>query len=287
MRFFFRSKQFKIIVIIFSVIVLFSLIFGFMGKSMTPQANIVGTVLAPIRSAVTTVSSSVKDFFKVISNGNKIMLENSELNAELSELRKQLADYDDITAKNEFYKEYLGLKSENPDFELCDATLISIDKEDPFGAFLINKGSSSGIERYDTVITNEGLVGYVSEVSLTTSKVTTILSPDITLGALDSRTSDSGLVSGNIELARDGKCRFYNLTRSSGVAIGDYVVSSGEGIFPNGLLIGTIESIGSDEYNTSIFANIKPFVTPSEIRNVMVITNFEGKGGINPKSEDK
>ena len=130
-------------------------------------------------------------------------------------------------------------------------------------------------------------MGYIAEVGLTTSKVTTILSPDITLGALDNRTSDSGLLSGSLEQAKEGNTRLYNLSRSCTVAIGDYVITSGEGIFPEGLLIGTVQTIGSDEYNTSIFAEVKPFADIQEIRNVMVITSFEGQGGIAVGKGDK
>ena len=107
------------------------------------------------------------------------------------------------------------------------------------------------------------------------------------MGALDNRTNDSGIVTGNIDLAKNNMCRFSHLSRSCSVAIGDYVVTSGEGIFPEGILIGSIDSIGSDKYNTSIYADISLFVNISEIRDVMVITDFEGQGGISPKSGGK
>ena len=178
--------------------------------------------------------------------------------------------------------QYLEIKENNPDFIFAPAAVISRDNSDPYGSFTINRGSLSDISVYDPVITDAGLVGYITEVGTITAKVTTILSPDLTLGALDSRTGDSGIISGRLRLAEDGMCRFGNLSRSCSVAIGDYIVTSGEGIFPEGLLVGSITSIGADEYNTSIYADITPFVELSEIRNVMVITDFEGQGGINP-----
>ena len=98
---------------------------------------------------------------------------------------------------------------------------------------------------------------------------------------MDNRTNDSGVVSGALDAAKDGKTKLINLSRSCNVAVGDYIVTSGEGIFPEGLLIGVIQSIGNDEYNTSIFAAVKPFAKIDEIREVMVITEFEGQGGIN------
>ena len=280
MRFFFRSRQFKIILAILISLVTISVIFSIIGSKISPQSNIAGTITAPIRSAATAISNAFSDFFKMMDDSNELMLKNSELEAELNDLREKQADYEEISAQNEFYKNYLEIKDSHPDFKFAPATLISRDSADPYKGFVINKGSTDGIKAYDPVITDAGLVGYISEVGLTTSKVTTVLSTDLTLGALDNRTNDSGIISGSLEIAKDGQTRFKNLSRSCNIAIGDYVVTSGEGIFPKGLLIGTISYIGNDDYNTSIFANIEPFVDMNNIRNVMVITEFEGQGNV-------
>ncbi|MBQ6714105.1 MAG: rod shape-determining protein MreC [Clostridia bacterium] len=287
MRFFFRSRQFKIIISVFLALVIISAIFGILGKSMAPGADVLGTVTAPFRSLATSISNVFSDFSKTISDGNELMLENAELKEELNKLREQMADFEKIERENEELKEFIELKEQNPDFEFASANLISRDNDDLFGSFLINRGTLSGVAVYDPVITAEGLVGFVTEVGLTTAKVTTVLNPDLTVGALDNRTGDSGIVSGKVNLSEEGLCRFYNLARSCNVAIGDYVITSGEGIFPEGLLIGSVTAIGSDEYNTSVYADIEPFVDFENIRGVMVITDFEGQGGISPKGEDK
>lgn len=280
MRFFFRSKQFKIILVISLSLLIISGISFVIGGTISPQANILGTLTAPLRSLATDISNSFSDIGKAFNEGNEIMLENAQLETEINELREQLKDYEKAIGENEFLKEYLELKEVNKDYKFASAKLISIDKDDPYKGFVINRGSLHSIQKNDPVITNAGLVGFVTEVGLTTSKVTTVLSPELVAGALDNRTNDSGLLSGNLEFAEKGFARFYNLSRSCNIAIGDYVVTSGEGIFPEGLLIGTITSIGSDKYNTSIYAEVKPFVNLNEIRDVMVITDFEGQGGI-------
>ncbi len=281
MRFFLRSRQFKLIVAIFCAVVLLTTSFVIIGRRMSPQTDIASTISAPFRSLFTNISGIVSDFFTNYNNGSNLSLENSELKAELDLLRQKIADYDEISEQNEFYKGYLGIKETNPDYEFCDAVLVSRDSNDPYCSFTINKGSLADIKKYDPVITNAGIVGYISEVGLTSCKVTTILSPDITLGALDNRTNDSGIVTGSLSFAENGFCRFANLARSCTVAVGDYVITSGEGIFPEGLLIGSVNNIGIDEGNNSIYAEIKPFAQISELRSVMVITSFEGQGGIN------
>ena len=286
MRFFFRSKQFKIILSVLIALIAVSVIFSIIGSRLSPQASIVGTITAPFRSAANAIWNGIEDFVSAYRDGSKIMLENAELEAELNDLREQLADYQQTQAENEFYKKYLKIAEDNPDFKFTAATLISRDNDDPYQSFVINKGSLNGVSAYDPVITDAGLVGFVSQVGLTTSKVTTILSPELSIGALDNRTNDSGIISGDLEIAKSGKSKFYNLARSCSVAVGDYVVTSGEGIFPKGLLIGKIEAIGNDKYNTSIYATVTPFADISELRQVMVITEFEGQGNVLNKNGD-
>jgi len=283
MRFFFRSKQFKIILAVFLSVVLLTVAFRFIGQKMAPTANIAGTIAAPFQSMAKSITEFFHNLFDIYNNGDEIMLENTKLKTEINDLRKKLSDYEKVTAENEFYKEYLELKEANEDFEFTPASLISRDSDDPYMGFVINEGSSAGISLYDPVITEAGVVGYITEVGISTSKVTTILSPKITIGALDNRTSDSGLISGTLLYAEKNVCKLYNLARSCSVAIGDYVVTSGEGIFPDGLIIGEIESVGSDEIDNSIYAVVSPFINFSEIKNVMVITDFEGQGGLNAK----
>lgn len=282
MRFFFRSKQFKIILTSVLILLGITVTCVILGGELSPQADLMGTLLAPFRTAGTKISQSVGDFVATFTEGEEAQLKNAELEGEIADLREQLAEFEQTKKENEFYKNYLEIKKTNPDFKFQQATLIAKDETDPFGSFTINAGRVDSVELHDPVITKDGLVGYISQVGLTTSKVTTILDPDITLGALDIRTSDSGILYGSIENAKQGLTGLYNLSRSCNVAVGDYIISSGEGIFPEGLLIGSVRSIGSEKYNTSLFATIEPFTDFENIRDVMIITNFEGQGGLDP-----
>ncbi len=283
MRFFFKSKQFKVILAITLALITVSVSCIIVGGKISPQANLAGTIIAPFRTGFAKLSHWTEDFISSFTDGNALLLKNAELESEISELREQIADYNKITRENEFYKDYLEIKDSHPGFDFAPATVISKDANDPFKGFTVNAGSLDGIEKRDPVITEAGLVGYVSDVGLSTCKIETILNPDITLGALDNRTGDSGVLYGSLETANEGLTGLYNLSRSCNVAVGDFIVTSGEGIFPEGILIGTIRAIGSEKYNTSIYASIKPFVELDDLRSVMIITNFEGQGGLDPK----
>ena len=163
--------------------------------------------------------------------------------------------------------------------------MLSRDPDSLFEGFTVGAGQLHGVSLYDPVITDEGLVGYISEVGATTSKVTTILDPKLVCGAYDSRTSDAGALSGTTELAEQGYTRFYNLPRTCSVAVGDLVVTSGSGVFPDGLILGNVVSISSDPVSTSLFAAVKPTVRFDELKKVMVLTSFAGQGNELTKGE--
>ncbi|MEE1330497.1 MAG: hypothetical protein U0K18_04740, partial [Acutalibacteraceae bacterium] len=151
MRFFFRSRQFKVIAAVILILIIVSAVTAFVGGRMSPQADVVGTITAPFRSVASKISSGISDFVGAYTEGEKLSVENAELETEISELRKKLAEYEKATKENEFYKNYLEIKDENPSFKFLPATLISRDKEDPYKSFVINKGSVNGLSAHDPV----------------------------------------------------------------------------------------------------------------------------------------
>ena len=280
MRFFLRTKKFGVCLSIIAAVLALCITVRIIGGILSPGSGLWGTVIAPFQEFASYISQGIDDLQKKYNEGNELLLENQKLKEENDLLRKRNADYEETMRQNEFYRDYLEIKDINPDFTFCDAKLISVDKDDLYRSFVINKGSTDGISAYDPVIIGNSLVGYISQVGLTTSKVTTILSPQIVAGANDSRTGDTGVISGTADFAAEKKLKFYNLTRDCQIAVGDTVITSGEGLFPDGLLIGTVETIKSDSNTSSLYSTVIPFVDFTDIRNVMVITDLEGQGAL-------
>ena len=55
-------------------------------------------------------------------------------------------------------------------------------------------------------------------------------------------------------------------------------MTSGGGVFPEGIVIGTVDSVHNESYSTALYGIITPIVDFSELRDVMVITYFTGQG---------
>ena len=198
-----------------------------------------------------------------------------KLKAENKQLREQLSDYYDMKSENNRLRKYYDLKEKNPSYKIAPASVIKRDTNDDFYSFTLDVGSNQGVHINAPVITENGLVGWVCNADATTCKVKTILSPDTKASALDKQTSDSGIISGNATLCKDGFTSLNKLTENNKIQNGDMIVTSGTGgVYPQDLLIGKVVEVKFNAYDTSRYAVIEPYEDIANITAAAVITDF-------------
>lgn len=275
MKHFFESTKLKILAAVSMVLI------GFMVYAATSEeyaslpSQIVAGVLSPFQSAFAAVSDKVTDFTGWFAQANELYEENQQLQEENIELQNQLIEMEQLRAENEQYKEYLGIIDDYEDITLEPAFVIGRDALDSYYSFTVDKGSTDGIELYDTVISSSGVVGIIVEVYTYTSKVMTVLDPSFSMAVLVTQTNDTGIVSGNTDLAGEGFTMLSYLSNDSEAEVGDQVITSGiSGLYPADLILGTITSIESESHGKSLYAVIEPAVDVQEIKDVFIITSF-------------
>lgn len=281
MQEFFHSTKAKVLLAVFILLGAFMLRAIWTGGFSPMASQLLGAVATPFQSAAAKVSGSVSDFFGQFTQASENARENEELHAQIAELNQQLVELEDLRQENRRLQTMLDIQEEHEDFEMVPAGVIGRDYNSRFGSFTIDRGSHHGVQPRDPVISEEGLVGIVSEVGLTHSKVITILDVSLNVGAVDNRVRETGIVSGNMDLAEDGLCVMNYLSRESGAFEGDLVITSGsdkEGLFPEGLVIGTITEVQASSSGLSLYAVVQPAAPIGELRDVYVITNFLGQG---------
>lgn len=280
MKEFLKSTLFRVILIVLAAVIVTTAVIGSMGGWSSPIGTALGGVVEPIQSGLAGIGRTVSRFFSAYGNYEQLERENAELREQLSEQRDKQLEYEQALRENEFYKDYLNIKENNTDFELCPASVVARDASDPYGSFTISSGSLDGISPHDPVITSDGLVGYVGTVAPTYSVVITLFDPTLKVGAADNRTGDSGIISSTADDVAKGVCRLERLSRDCSVAIGDYVVTTGGGVFPAGLTVGTVESLGQNEGEITVYVTVKPAADISKLSQVMVITSFTGQNQV-------
>ena len=78
MRFFFRSRQFKIILTVFLIVTIVSLTFGIAANRMSPFSDVAGVITAPFKNLYNGVADGIKDMITAYNNGNDLMIKNAE-----------------------------------------------------------------------------------------------------------------------------------------------------------------------------------------------------------------
>ena len=271
-----RSRRFFLAVAAIAVCLLVSIYAAGERGTTGPLSGAFGVVLTPLQKGVSSIAYFVSDKLAYFTRYDELQEENAQLKEQVLELEQKLRDFDRYTQENESLREFAGVIETQRDFEYEFAQVIARDPDNLFYTFTVDKGSVDGIKRYDAVITPDGLAGIVTEVGLTYSKVTSILDELTPIGAVVSRTRDLGLLESDSELREQGLCRINYLPSESSAAAGDTVETSGlGGVFPSGIVIGTVREVLPEQHNISSYAVVSPAVDFTNIRYCMVIKAFE------------
>ncbi len=267
-----RKRNLNIVLIITTVVILIFMGISFVTRDSAGPGGIFGTVLRPFQQFFSSVGHGVGGFFDYLGDMKNFQADNLELKDEVAELQAKVRELEGYKQENERLRELLNLQSAEgaPDMVACK--VIAKDPGNWFNSFTINKGTEAGIGVDDTVISAKGLVGRVIDAGPGWAKVLSIIDVESSVGALLSRTQDFAIVDGDLALSDDGKCKLSYVTKGANIALGDSVVTSGlGGVYPEGLLIGTVAEIKTDSLGYSQYAVLDTAVDFERVREVMVI----------------
>ncbi|HEX5679586.1 MAG TPA: rod shape-determining protein MreC [Desulfobacterales bacterium] len=148
------------------------------------------------------------------------------------------------------------------------AQIIAKDPSAWFNTVIIDKGAADGLRKGLPAVTSRGIAGQVVEVSAHQSKLMLIIDRNSAVDALVQRTRSRGVVKG----AERDECYLDYVMHEDDMRVGDDVVSSGfDGVYPKGLLIGTVAAInfqGSDFFKE---VRVTPSVNFDTLEEVLVI----------------
>lgn len=225
------------------------------------------------RSKMTNTSSNVIGWFVEkkynIDKHFSLSAANEKLLAENAKLRS-LQPESFYQLQGDIYYVNDTLKKEQ--FQYIPATVINSSSNKRNNYFTLNEGSVQGIEIGMGVISDDGVIGIVADVSSHYSIVMTVLT--------EKSSTNVKLLKNNEYwfLSWDGKdsdfAQIDDVKRDIPLEIGDRVVSRGGGTqFPEGIPIGTIDEIISNDGEQTIGLSIKLDVNYNAVYHVYVIKN--------------
>jgi rod shape-determining protein MreC len=250
-------------------------------------------VLRPVRAIFSVVAGPFEDTSAAVGDAfrrgdekqlRRDALENQEFAAEASRLRQE----------NERLRELLD--GQRLPYEYAPLARVTAPVGDQFtNRVIINVGSADGVQPEKPVIVgNNTLIGRTTDVSRHTAEVMLVTDQMFAAGVrivppaeLDRSTGEVSPESGDAASYGEGMLStgweeylgVEYVDMSAEVKKGDFVVTSGrsgdyELLFPPGLLVGTVESVSSEDYDQFKKIVVTPPTEPQDLQEVRVITGW-------------
>ncbi len=246
--------------------------------SASPNGNFEG-LYRFFGTPVTFVQNGVKKAASAVSGWFKYMFSYGKVNAEIEELREKNAqipiledEKERLILENSELRRILGFEDYSEDYSLVPAEIIAEDVTDWFNTFTIDRGTADGVTRGCTVISPDGLVGIVTEAGFASSKFLTIVDENNSFMCRISRSNELVRVRGVSQENLVYELRIDRLSASSGIVVGDNIVTADSGgVFPSGIMVGTVKEVTVDRDTGVVTAMVKPAVDLTLLSKVFVM----------------
>ncbi|HAJ36119.1 MAG TPA: rod shape-determining protein MreC [Chloroflexi bacterium] len=244
--------------------------------NLRPVQSFITQLTAPAQLSATGVTSSVEGFLTSLARLRTLEQEYAALQTRAEQLEAENNTLREVEQENERLRSLLKFAETRPRLELRGAQIVArvIGEESTnfSETILIDLGAVHGIRTGMPVVTDQGLVGRISEVTENISKVLLLNDVGSSASALLAESRLNGIVHGSAS----GDLIMDFIPQGPTFTVGEAVLSSGlGGKFPRGLAIGVIESIDSQPNAVFQTARVHPAVDFGSLELVMVITNFE------------
>ena len=258
--------------LIFITVSVFCIVFfAARGRFVTPFTSpAVITLLAPFQRAAAWAGAQVQGVVANVQDILTVHQQNQLLRSEVEQLRVQNVQANEYAAENIRLRELLGYTQSARQFDLVMARVIGREPTTWTRMIVIDRGTQHGVQKNMAVITARGLVGTVTDAGPISSKVQLILDPRSAAGALVQRSRVAGVVKGTPDDAMHP--RMVNVPKSQDMAVGDIIVTSGfGGIYPKGIMVGTVSAVKNDSGGLLHYAVIEPATDFQRLEDVAVI----------------
>ena len=254
------------------VVIIIGLIALALGGYLAPLYRVTVNPLVGIQTWISQRFIAVYQFITVPRDVASLTARNTALETENSRLQAQIIDLQQQLAEREYESALLQYAKSHTENRYAAAEVIGRDPSPFLRYVIINQGSDDGIRHGMPVITDQGLIGRISDVNPGAARVQLITDPSSAVNVhLQTAGVDAilvGSVSGDLTLdmvAQDVKLKQGEVILTSGLG----------GEYPASLLIGQVVSVHQEPNDLFQTASVQPVVDFSSLKMVLVINNFK------------
>ena len=270
------SKKYVFIGVVILIIILL-IIFSFTLKEdrkLNPVESFLRDTLSYAEKIVTYPFSYITIKTREYNKLKDVNEENDILETSLDRIDAIETENVELRRQIDALKNELNIDYTLTDYEYLNATVTSRSVGYWYNTITINKGSYNGIKKDMVVINGKGLIGRVIKTSTFTSDVRLITTSEtnnkISVHISNGDNNLYGLIN-NYDYSKN-LLEVEGISNTKDVDIGDFVYTSGlGGIFPSGILIGSVSEITTDSYDLAKIIKVKPSADFSNINYVSVL----------------
>lgn len=229
------------------------------------------TAVTPFEKAVVGTSRFFRRGWSNYIGLYDVRKRNQELEAELARMKLEQARLQTAADQNQRLQALLDFK-EHYIGQTMAAQVIQSSGSEQSRVVIIDKGSRAGVAPDMAVITPGGIVGKVREVYPLSSQVLLVNDRESGAGVILQGSRLQGILRGTAF----GELRVSDIMSDEKVEVGEQIVTSGgDRIYPKGLPVGTVATVGLDpEGGPFLNIGIKPAANLDRLEEVLVVTKI-------------
>lgn len=279
-----KYLNYKVIASVGIAITLIGIVGISIGRVASSNTKSVGAILDSVSSVEEILNKSVGfigdnvskliDFKKNADKVEKLEKENEKLKSEIIELKEDM----DNTESLKDLKKSLNFIEESYKATSISTSIVSKNDGNWYSSFVIGAGAKDGVKKDSIVVNGKGLVGIVYETSQNYSKAISLLDSKSSVSfQLLKDPKSKGVITqeASIDKIKDykseGYLKGYMFDVDYDVIPGDVLVTSGMGIYPEGIPIGEVDKVINDKNTSLKYVVVKPYVDFKSLNEVLII----------------
>ncbi len=241
-----------------------------------------------VQRGASKLTDAIKNKFDALTSYGDAVDENKRLKQENDRLQSLDEKNKSLEKENDELRRLLELKDYYTEYDLIASNVIANDVSDWYNEFTLDCGTKEGVYVGCPVITSKGLVGIVSNVSKYTCKVMTLVDEQNVIMARISRSNELVRLRGVSPEKYEYSLRLDRIAASSDLYVGDLLVTAESGgVYPKGIVIGTVTEISTLADTETRYAIVKPQVDLQKISEVFILSLPEFARNTESDTEDE
>jgi len=201
----------------------------------------------------------------------QLVSEKKYLEGKLIELKARLQTYNNLVLENQKLTQLLNASYTIPEHQIKLANVKSISQSRLKKQVIIDKGSKDDVRIKQLVVSSDGVVGQITQLTPLYSTVLLVTDPTQHMPVKNVRNGIRGITKGLATNERGMIVEFVPL--DSDVKLGDIFVTSGIGTtYPPGYLVGEVSRIDKPPNEAFLTIILKPIQNMDKLEFVLIVS---------------